>query len=787
MTRRSNGSRGLSPSGPEGNLALTAQLFATAVNHHQRGQLAEAEAIYRKILANDPRNTESLHHLGVAALQQGRAEEAASLIGQSLALNDRNAEGHYHLGLALAGLRRFADTAAHNRRAVALKPDYAEAHMNLGNALKELGQLNEAVACYESAIKFKPSLAEAHFNLANVLADRRNPDAAIKAYERALTVQPNYPEALQNLGTVLLMHGRADEAIAKFSAALTAKPNFTEALLGQALALMQKGNPVNALGVICRALDINATEDAKQLFVECVKTPGLNLDAPWLRKHLISALTEPWDRPRSLAAFAANVLRSPGAIADIYAAALKFGSADFRLSSLQIAAMANDRLLLTVLENAAVIDPALERLLIAARRELLDTAAKDSSAAKDSLLAFACALARQCFINEYLFDVTAEETARVQQQRDSLATAFDSATPPSPLLLAVMAAYSPLHAIPDADRMLAQSWPQHVEALLTQQLRDTQHERRLREAMPQLTPVEDNVSLEVQRQYEENPYPRWVKVQASRRKIPFDAYVRKTLPQTAFRQSGKAGCDILIAGCGTGQDPIEFAQLVAGAQILAVDLSKSSLGHAQRKTLELDIKTIEYAQADILKLPAIARTFDFIASVGVLHHMADPFAAWRGLLTLLRPDGLMLLGFYSKLATAHIVAARAYIAESGFQATPEGIRSARRAILALPDDSLAKQVSRYTDFFSTSECRDLLFHVHEHRLTVPQIKAFIAENGLQFLGFDIGQHVIGRYRMRFPLDQALTNLDNWDAFEQDNPRTFSGMYQFLVQKPVTAP
>ena len=44
---------------------------------------------------------------------------------------------------------------------------------------------------------------------------------------------------------------------------------------------------------------------------------------------------------------------------------------------------------------------------------------------------------------------------------------------------------------------------------------------------------------------------------------------------------------------------------------------------------------------------------------------------------------------------------------------------------------------RYSDFFTLSECRDLLFHVHEHRHTLAQIADFLTENDLTFLGFDL--------------------------------------------------
>ena len=168
--------------------------------------------------------------------------------------------------------------------------------------------------------------------------------------------------------------------------------------------------------------------------------------------------------------------------------------------------------------------------------------------------------------------------------------------------------------------------------------------------------------------------------------------------------------------------PLASHRIFQGARVLAVDLSRASLAYAKRKTPAVLAEAIDYAQADILKLGAIGRSFDLVDATGVLHHMAEPFEAWRILLGLARPGGLMHLGFYSELARAPIVAVRAFIAERGYGATPADIRRSRQELLASPH----ARVAGPTDFFSTSECRDLLFHVQEKRLTIPELKSFIA-------------------------------------------------------------
>ena len=86
------------------------------------------------------------------------------------------------------------------------------------------------------------------------------------------------------------------------------------------------------------------------------------------------------------------------------------------------------------------------------------------------------------------------------------------------------------------------------------------------------------------------------------------------------------------------------------------------------------------------------------------------------------------------------------------------------------------------DFFSLSECRDLLFHAQEHRLTLPEIAAFMGDNGLRFIGFELDLPAKRNYARQFPDDVAMTDPMQWHRYETDNPRTFLGMYQFWVQK-----
>jgi tetratricopeptide (TPR) repeat protein len=137
------------------------QLFAQALALHHAGQLAQADHLYRAVLAADPNHVGSLHHLGIIALATGRHQDAKTFLAKAIALNERSPQCHYHMGLAFALLGSMDDAAAHNKRAIELDPDYADAHLNLGNVFKTQGDLSEAAACYQRVLALRAKTPEA--------------------------------------------------------------------------------------------------------------------------------------------------------------------------------------------------------------------------------------------------------------------------------------------------------------------------------------------------------------------------------------------------------------------------------------------------------------------------------------------------------------------------------------------------------------------------------------------------------------------------------------------------
>jgi SAM-dependent methyltransferase/Tfp pilus assembly protein PilF len=732
----------------------TDQLLAAAINQHRIGQLAEAERIYRQILAGDPDHADSLHLLGVIAHQRGQHEIAVDLISQAIARGAPLPQHHYNLGLALAALGRAGEAAAQFARALALKGDYADAHISLGDALRDQGLLEQALESYRRGIALKPASAEAQ----------------------------------NNIGAVLLTLGRSDEAIAWCERALAVKPDLVEAHTNLAKLHQGAGRAVQATGFAMRALDLRETIETKTLFVRCVRDTKASGDVGRLRGLIQRGLTEPWGRPDELTAVATSIVMLDDTLRTTVARAATQWPRQLPAQELLSPALLpalRDPLLHRLLEVAPIVDIALEQFLTGIRRAMLEMSISTSFPDRDdaALLPFFCALARQCFVNEYVFFHSADEASNARRLRDLLTGTLASGAPIPSLWPAAVAAYFPLSSLPAADALEARDWPDGVSALLTQQIREPREELRLRTSIPRLTNIDDDVSLKVREMYEENPYPRWIKVAPTESPKPLDVYLRARFAAPTLRKlNRKTSLDILIAGCGTGRQAVEMAQRFAGAKVLAIDLSLASLAYAKRKTQELGLDNIDYGQADILQVGQIGRSFDLIESSGVLHHLDDPWSGWRVLLSLLRPGGFMRVGLYSELGRPGVIAGRALVAERGYRADGEGIQRFRQELITGDfGPPLADLITKTHDFFTTSELRDLVFHVREHRMTIPQISGFLHENELEFLGFELDAQVARRYRARFPDDVAMTNLDHWNVFETENPDAFFFTYQFWIR------
>jgi len=358
--------------------------------------------------------------------------------------------------------------------------------------------------------------------------------------------------------------------------------------------------------------------------------------------------------------------------------------------------------------------------------------------------------------------------------------------------LMILAMYMPFHKLPSAHHLKelqCGQWPVEIQQIALKTLYEYVLEQEVAAEIPSLLKScsatgENLISKIVRQQYEESPYPRWENLGLLKnKKTYFEHY--KPLRNHPFSR-GKVSFDLLVAGCGTGEHPLQNAASIKNLNVIAIDLSRQSLAYAEIKRRKLNLKKVTFYQADILELDQYAKSFDIIESVGVLHHMEDPEIGLTKLLGCLKPNGVLLLGLYSKLARARFEGIRKINQSIVNTGISDGLNAER--VIRLRNDMLISRepsldwVDHAIDFYSFSGFRDLLFHVQEHQYTIAMIQLMLNRFKLKFLGFNLAPRVIAKYQELYPEDKHCIDLSTWAEFEERFPDTFLTMYNFHCSK-----
>ncbi len=569
---------------------------------------------------------------------------------------------------------------------------------------------------------------------------------AIEALGLAAEAEPDEPDYLRNLAELERERGSFPAAVAwmrkahtaTFKSAKSATVARLNLLAAGWLDLGRRNEALETAAVAVRAQDNTAS---RQLFAEALRRAVQA--APRHRDLAARALDEAWA--------SADVLQGPATA--LLLAAWPVG----------LEALAEDALVVALLTSGPIRDLEVERRLTALRRELL-FAPED-----EALWPLRAGLAIQGHINEYAWVSEPDEEAEIEALMGG---------EPTPDRLLKVAGYVSLGAFPNADALARRSWPAPLQGVLRQQVEEPARQRLLGEAAATLAPVRSAVSRKVRDQYEHNPYPRWVKGVAQH-SAPIQRVLQNAFPRQRIDAiPGAEAPRILVAGCGTGQHALAVAARYDGARVLAIDISRASLGYAMLRTEQMGVRNIDYGHGDILELKAHA--FDAIESVGMLPCTEDPFEGVRALAAMLRPGGVMKLGLYSTAARLPLQAARRLGRD--YPATPGGIRAFRRRIMEAAADDPVRGAIGSGDFYAASDCRDLLLHVQEHTHTVPDLRRMVEDNGLRLIGFVLPPEEMAHYRRANPDDPTATDWTRWAAFEAERPDTFRRMYQFWVQK-----
>ena len=602
-------------------------------------------------------------------------------------------------------------------------PIHSQTLHNLGYAECEFGDVNQGFVYLKQALSVNPNNHEYYNTVGHFMCRHNLINESLPYFQKSVALKNDYALGYKNIGFIHMSQKNWEGAVEGYGNAVLHDPENThyKQLFVKAAINYRFGvfnESIKRVAILC--LEDNQIMH-KMMADSWITFFGLDPDLEPIRK--ISDYKDYED-------FAQNV--------DIN-------------TLLETLADPFLRLLLT---KTTLSVPAFEKAMTYLRRFFLN---KTINGEEDkAYIPFITDLAHHCWFNEYAYYITDEEKQQLEQIEDN---------PDTIQKLGILATYRLLYKLDNAEEItkkFAKKRNKDLRALIKTQIKEPLEEQKIKKTISKLEEIKDATSCEVQNQYEENPYPRWQQV-----------HVNLT-PETEE-------LDILVAGCGTGSQSAQIASYYPNARIHNVDLSLSSLAYATRKSKELGFTNLTFQQADILKLEALDKEFDIIFCSGVLHHMKDPEAGLKVLKTLLKPKGKMQISLYSELGRQDIALIQKHIIDQGYEATEDGIRQFRKDMQDnLPDPAMARCLE-HNDFYSLSSCRDMFFHVQEHRFTIPQIEKMLSSNGLKFIEFEVRvQRNYDAFLAEYPEDGTAQDLAKWDEFENKHPLLFSGMYNFWV-------
>ncbi len=708
----------------------------------EKGENEKAIRLYEKCAESFPNHIYSKLNLSFLYYKLNQLEIAEKIIEEAIQLKPSLPNGHCIRGLILKGLDKYDESRLSLEKAIELDKNYFDAYINLGLLNKDSNKYNEAEEYYLKALEINNKSAIAHLNLGACYKEKQDLDKAILHTKMAIEIDNKLENCYLNLATIYNQIGdyKKSLSLTKKELLLHKHSELSYQLISE---LIKKGEVLNT-----------SEKDNRELLKNLLNRKDIS------HRELFGNI---------------NSLISKEILEELSILESKL----YENNKFNI--LIKDKELVKALSLLIFCSPLWEKVLGNIRKNILLNYS-DKDKISNSIFNFIIGLGSQCFLNEYVYYISKEEKDKLKELKKIINNNKNQ-----DYKLALISCYQSLSSINDEVINLNTYIPNKKELnnLLDLQFKEFNAEKIISKGIKKIGNIKDSTSKEVKNQYELNPYPRWrYNSYAKENKLNFLSVINSEISPNTIKpnsvQLTNKKINILIAGCGTGIQIIE-ASRYSNCEITAIDLSNSSISYAKRKVDEYGLKNINFIEMDLLELTSLNKRFDLIECSGVLHHMNEPCKGLSNLFDVLEPEGFLKLGLYSKYAREEILKARKLIKEKDIKPNIDGIRNFRNDLLH-GEIKEVNEISNWSDFYSTSMCRDLCFHTHENCYTLIEIKNMLKVSNLEFLGFTLSKEIRDKYQIDNKDKDSLKNLELWDKFEKLNPNSFREMYQFWSRK-----
>ena len=391
---------------------------------------------------------------------------------------------------------------------------------------------------------------------------------------------------------------------------------------------------------------------------------------------------------------------------------------------------------------------------------------------------FLSSLAQYNFFNNYIFSETDNELKKLDYLEKKLTKRFEDKIKLDPYDYLRVACYRPLFNYKFRDGIYAD---EISKELIHYTITNPKNEISLISNIKTVNEIKNDTSLKIRNQYETFPYPSWVYCKSQAYKRSISQYLKDmNINYSEENENSSEKKLILIAGCGTGKQVVEFALTLKNVEIVAIDLSKRSIGYAMRKCQEYNVNNVKFFHCDILDAHKLNIQFDYIFCTGVLHHMNEPEKGFQKLYDCLKKDGFIYLALYSKLARNKL---------KTFQDLGHKIKDIQNEKIVkdfrknlIDNHDIVKKLSNLEDFYNLAEFKDLICNAKEHQYSISDIKNIAKKFNMTFCGFQNLNNLHKKFENFFSKEADILDLKNWEKFEKNFPNIFFTMYQFWLKK-----
>jgi len=203
-------------------------------------------------------------------------------------------------------------------------------------------------------------------------------------------------------------------------------------------------------------------------------------------------------------------------------------------------------------------------------------------------------------------------------------------------------------------------------------------------------------------------------------------------PRALYRED----LDILVAGCGTMAAAC-YAYLYPKARVVGIDISNASLAHEEVLKKKHSLENLTLHLCPLEKAASLGTDFDFIATHGVLHHLADPPVGLRALGEVLRPEGVISIMVYARYGRVGVYMLQELFRILGLEQKPSDVQVVKEGLHALPPEHPVKRYLRLAlDLNSEPGLVDTFLHMRDRPYTVPECLGLVDDAGLTFQGWD---------------------------------------------------